>query len=132
MGFKKIANNTVNSGYELCRFANKNVVGGFSKLLKEFTRNFPNVDLYSFADLETVNPNNNVYIKNGFVEVSRIDTDYKYYNPRSKLREHKFGWRKSAFDKLGYDIVGKTEVDLALEAGLLKCWDSGKVVYKLV
>lgn len=132
MGFKKVPLNNVNSGYELCRFANKNVVGGFSKLLKEFSRNFPNVDVYSFADMETVHPNNNVYVKNGFVEVSRIDADYKYFNPRSKLREHKFGWRKSRFSKLGYDITGKTEINLALEAGLLRCWDSGKIIYKLV
>lgn len=131
MGFKKVATNESKGGYELCRFANKNVVGGFSKLLKEFIRNFPNVSVYSFADLETVNPINNVYIKNGFVEVDRIPTDYKYYNPRSKVREHKFGWRKSSFEKLGYDIEGKTEVELALEAGLLKCWDSGKIVYEL-
>lgn len=131
MGFKKVSTNDSKGGYELCRFANKNVVGGFSKLLKEFRRNFPNFDVYSFADLETVNPDNNVYVKNGFVEVDRIDTDYRYYNPRSKLREHKFGWRKSSFDKLGYDINGKTEVKLALEAGLLRCWDSGKIIYKL-
>ena len=132
MGFKRVASNDSKGGYELCRFANKNVVGGFSKLLKEFLRNYSNVDVYSFADLETVCQENNVYLKNGFVEVDRVNIDYKYFNRRSKLREHKFGWRKKAFEKLGYDIGGKTEVDLAIEAGLLKCWDSGKIVYKLL
>ena len=132
MGFRKVASNDSKGGYELCRFANKNVVGGFSKLLKEFQRNYSDVDIFSFADLETVSQDNNVYLKNGFVEVDRVSIDFKYYNYRTKVREHKFGWRKSAFsEKLGLDIEGKTEVELALEARLLKCWDSGKITYKL-
>lgn len=130
MGFKKVANNDSKGGYELCRFANKNVVGGFSKLLAEFKKNFGGVHIYSFSDLETVDPLNNVYTKNGFIEVGRIVPDYKYFNPRSKVREHKFGWRKSTFEKLGYSVYGKTEAQLAKEAGLLKCWDSGKIIYK--
>lgn len=131
MGFKKLPHNTKNVGYELCRFANKNVVGGFSKLLSNFCRNFPGIDVYSFADIETVNLDCNVYTKNGFVQIDVLDVDYKYYNPRSKIREHKFGWRKSAFASLGYDIEGKTEAELSREARLVKCWDSGKILYKL-
>lgn len=131
MGFKNVASNvtTVGKTAELVRFANVNVTGAFTKLLKYFERNFDYDYIKSFADLEIVDKRSNVYSKHGFVAEDVIEPDYRYYNYRTGQREHKFGYRKSTFQKLGFDITNKTERELALEYGLLRCYDSGKIKY---
>lgn len=131
MGFKRVASNVLKYGqgvgYELCRFSSVGVRGAFSKLVSTFNKNYQHDYLISFGDLEIVDQNKNVYLTNGFEEIDVIDPDYSYFIQRR--REHKFTWRKSEFERRGFDIEGKTESDLAKEAGLLKCWDSGKVCY---
>jgi very-short-patch-repair endonuclease len=130
MGFRKIAENINKTGYELIRFANDNVVGSFSKALKFFKQSHEG-DIYSFGDLETVDPRKNVYLTNGFKEINRIKPDYKYFDRRTGERTHKFNYRKSKFKKLGFDIEGKTERQLADSYGLIRCYDSGKVLYMI-
>lgn len=130
MGFKRIPSNVSKEGFELVRFANDNIVGSFSKALKYFRKNYPGT-IYSFADLETVDPTKNVYVFNGFVCRDRIKPDYKYFDRRVGERIHKFNFRKDRFSKLGIDIEGKTERELANEYGLLRCYDSGKICYVL-
>lgn len=131
MGFKHVALNTSTKGktIELVRFANINVTGAFTKLLKYVERNYQYEYITSFADLEIVDMNNNVYSKHGFVVDYTIKADYKYYNYRTNMREHKFGYRKSKFKSLGFDVDGKSEHELAIEYGLLRCYDSGKIKY---
>lgn len=132
MGFKTIPRNTVGSedGYDLVRFANTNVYGGFSKILKHFEKTHGPKLVKSFADLEIVDSVNNVYASNGFTAVETIPPDYRYYNRKTGNREHKFGWRKSKFSSLGLDITDKTEFMLADEYGLIRLWDSGKIRYE--
>ena len=131
MGFRNVASNVSSLGktVELVRFANINVTGAFTKLLKHFERNFDYDYIKSFADLEIVDMRSNVYSKHGFVVEDTIPPDYRYYNYRTGMREHKFGYRKSTFQRLGFDIDGKTERELAIEYGLLRCYDSGKIKY---
>lgn len=131
MGFKDVAVNvaTIGKTAELVRFANTNVTGAFTKLLKHFERTFDYDYIKSFADLEIVDKRSNVYSTNGFAVEDVIRSDYRYYNYRTGRREHKFGYRKSTFHKLGFDITNKTERELAVEYGLLRCYDSGKIKY---
>lgn len=134
IGFKNIASNiskiSDGTGIELVRFANVNVSGSFTKLLNYFEKTYSHYDyITSFADLEIVNQTSNVYNKNGFIECGRIPPDYKYFDKRTKKREHKFNYRKSFFQKIGFDISNKTESMLAEEYGLLTCYDSGKIKY---
>lgn len=131
MGFKDVASNVSSVGKtaELVRFANINVTGAFTKLLKHFERTYDYDYIKSFADLEIVDMRSNVYSKHGFVVEDIISPDYRYYNYRTGIREHKFGYRKSTFQKLGFDITDKTERELAIEYGLLRCYDSGKIKY---
>ncbi len=132
MGFKTIPRNTEGSdgGYDLVRFANTNVYGGFSKILKHFEKTHNPKLVKSFADLEIVDSVNNVYASNGFTAVETIPPDYRYFNRKTGNREHKFGWRKSKFASLGMDITDKTEFMLADEYGLIRLWDSGKIRYE--
>lgn len=129
MGFKNKAN--TKSVWDLTRFSNLAVTGSFSKLLKHFIKTYNPEEIYSLADLEIVDAKNNVYVNQGFSEIYRLPPDYGYFNRRTKNIEHKFGWKKSTFAKLGYDITGKTEHELAKTHGLLRCYDSGKIMYKL-
>lgn len=135
IGFKNIPVNTEaicsGNGIDLIRFANKNVSGAFTKLLSFFKKSYSFDYITSFADLEIVDERKNVYAQNGFIEVGRLPADYKYFNPKSKKREHKFNYRKEKFAKLGMDIEGKTEAILAKEYGLMRCYDSGKIKYLL-
>lgn len=133
MGFREIASNIKLSregiGYDLARFANTNVTGAFAKLFGHFLK-MKNPDFVSsFGDLEIIDKRKNVYLTNGFVAVKTLEPDYRYFDYRTKKREHKFGFRKDKFAKLGYDIDGKTERQLAIEHKLLRCYDSGKVQY---
>lgn len=134
MGFKKKPSNVNKYGngsiYELTRFATNGVRGAFSKLLTNFKKLHQPDAIYSFADLEIVDANNNVYIKNGFIELDRIPPDYSYLT-KTDIRVHKFNFRKEYFKKLGLEIEGKTEYQLADEAGIRRCWDSGKICYVL-
>lgn len=131
MGFKNIAKNTKKRvGVDLSRFSTLDVHGSFGKLLSYY-RKANNTIINSIADLEIVDRYNNVYLSYGFIEDFEYDLDYQYYDTKSKLISHKFGWRKKKFSNKGYDINNKTEICLAKEAGLLKCWDSGKINYIL-
>jgi hypothetical protein len=130
MGFKETASNTkMKNGFELNRFANTNVNGAFAKLFKHFVSLRNPQFVSSFGDLEIIDKRKNVYLSNGFVQHAVIDPDYRYYDYRTKMREHKFGYRKSKFAKIGLDIKGKTERELAIEYKLIRCYDSGKIQY---
>lgn len=133
MGFRSKPSNVKThpeGAVEIVRFATDNVVGGFSKLLSHFIRAYRCTYIYSFGDLEVVDPINNVYLNNGFFSKYKTSPDYMYAGPSTKwARSHKFNYRKSCFERMGFDIKGKTESELAIEAGLHKCWDSGMVCY---
>lgn len=134
MGFREVPKNHDNLygdgyGIDLTRFANTTVTGAFTKLLKHFERQSGCNFVLSYADLEIVSPFKNVYSTNGFSVVKEIKQDYRYYNRKTNVREHKFNWRKQAFERLGISIDGKTEFQLADEYGLLRCYDSGKILY---
>ncbi len=133
MGFKEIPHNVTSYsdgvGIDLCRYANTNVTGAFDKMFKYFTTRYRYDYVLSYADLEIVSPFKNIYTINGFSYVKEIKEDYRYYNRKTKIREHKFNWRKKSFTRLGIDITDKTEFQLADEYGLLRCYDSGKILY---
>lgn len=119
------------NSWELTRFSNTNVNGAFSKLLKYFIKKYRPGSIYSLADLDIVDRNSNVYTKHNFEEISESPPSYGYYNRRTKVIEHKFNWKKKKFARLGYDVIGKRESELANEHSLLTCYDSGKIKYRL-
>ena len=118
-------------GIELVRFASNNCHGAFSRLLKYYIARHRGETVYSFGDRCVVSRLKNVYLNNGFVEKEILPPDYKYVTPDYSLRIHKFNFRKEKFLKLGYDIEGKTEDMLAIEAGLGRIWGCGLIRYEL-
>lgn len=118
-------------GLELVRFASNECHGAFGKLLSHFRREFVGIPIYSFGDRCVVSRLSNIYLSHGFIEEEVQKPDYKYHKPGTFMREHKFGFRKDSFARLGYDIEGKTESQLAAEAGLVRIWNCGLIKYAL-
>lgn len=118
--------------WELVRYATKlgtQVIGGFSKCLKYFEREYPVREIVSFADKRWCDQSANVYESSGFTQDKEIPPDYWYVFPPH--RYHKSAFRKSRF-KAKYPKVyspDKTEAQMADEVGLKRIYDCGKIRY---
>lgn len=110
---------------EIYRFANKlntNVVGGFSRLLKQIEYK----EIISYANRRW--STGNVYSKNGFELVDETPPNYFYYKngetySRQKFQKHKLKEMKSYSDE-------KTEEQIMDEEGYLRIYDCGNLKYK--
>lgn len=116
--------------YNLVRFAtSKTVVGGFSKLINYFEKNYEYEMLVTFADLGF--SDGALYEKNGFVLDKVMAPDYSYILRNQVQRFHKFGFRRERFEKdplLMFDEA-LTERQLAEVNGLERIYDCGKLRY---
>lgn len=105
-----------------------NVVGGFSKLLKNMTKIFPNSEkIITFADHSI--SDGGLYEKNGFIKESELRPDYSYLV--KSIREHKFNYRLKRF-KNDPNLIwedGLTEKELAQLNNLKRIWDCGKTKF---
>ena len=125
--------------WDLNRFAtdiNYQCIGIGGKLFKYFIRNYPFIEIKSFADRRwTTDPTNNLYTKLGFNFDSFVPPTYWYYNPKiSRIeRFHKFGFRKQHLhNQYGLPLT-MTEREMTKTLGYTRIWDCGliKYVYKL-
>ena len=125
--------------WDLNRFAtdiNYQCVGIGGKLFKYFTRNYPFIEIKSFADRRwTTDPTNNLYIKLGFEFDSYVPPTYWYYNSKINpyTRFHKFGFRKQHLHKQYGLPLTMTEREMTTALGYVRIWDCGlvKYIYKL-
>ena len=124
--------------WDLNRFAtdiNYQCVGIGGKLFKHFTRNYPFIEIKSFADRRwTTDPTNNLYTKLGFDFDSYVPPSYWYYNPKINpyIRFHKFGFRKQHLhNQYGLPLT-MTEHEMTTALGYTRIWNCGliKYVYK--
>ena len=124
--------------WDLNRFAtdiNYQCVGIGGKLFKYFTRNYPFIEIKSFADRRwTTDPTNNLYTKLGFELDSFVPPTYWYHNPKINpyIRFHKFGFRKQHLHKQYGLPLTMTEREMAETLRYTRIWDCGliKYVYK--
>lgn len=101
------------------------VVGGFTKLLKHFEREFSvPPKIITFADLRW--SNGELYINSGFTLDSKLPPDY-YWTKGRKLW-HKFNWRHTSGLKSlpNYDSA-LSESENMRAHGYAKLWDCGKL-----
>lgn len=115
-----------NGSYVLTRYAtSKHVVGGHSKLVSFFERNFDFDELCTFADLAF--SYGDLYTKTGWTEDKLLYPDYSYVV--GNKRHHKFGFRLKRFredEGLLYKD-GLTEWELAELNGMSRIYDAGKL-----
>ena len=121
--------------WDLNRFAtdiNYQCVGIGGKLFKYFTRNYPFIEIKSFADRRwTTDPTNNLYIKLGFEFDSYVPPTYWYYNSKINpyTRFHKFGFRKQHLhNQYGLPLT-MTEREMTTALGYTRIWDCGLIKY---
>ncbi len=115
------------SEFELVRFVTNgdSVVGGASKILKHFIKNFNPTKIISYADLRW--SEGHVYKLLGFRKETNPTIGY-WYTSNYEKREHRFNFTKNQLIKEGAD-PSKTEWQLMQELGYDRIWDCGHQKY---
>lgn len=115
--------------YELtryCNLINTNVVGGASKLMTYFIKNYKPKKIISYCDrFWSIG---NLYEKLGFKLKSITNPNY-FYVVNNK-RSSRFNWRKSELVKKGYDS-SLTESKIMENLGYNKVYDCGSFLFEL-
>lgn len=119
----------------LNRFAtdNKYICSGIGgKLFKYFTNHYNPQNIKSFADRRwTLNKNNNLYIKLGFILTDVLKPEYRYINENDpKERIHKFNLRKKSLHRKYNLSMDMTEKEMTQKLGYVKIWDCGLYKYE--
>jgi hypothetical protein len=120
---KSLGQKTDENVYELLRFCNKigySVIGGASKLLKNFLKNNNVKSIISYSD--NSRGVGNLYKQLGFLFIHQTQPNYYYVIGDSK--SHRFNFRKDKLVKLGYDS-NKTEVQIMNDRGFYRIFDCG-------
>lgn len=127
MGNKKKDENE----WELYRFCGKNVVGGFSKLLKHFINENNPHKIITYSDRNwTPFPQHCFYGDVGFSFVRETKPNY-FYTYKYRTRENRFNYRKNVLVKQGFD-PNKTEREIMFELGYDVIWDTGNLKYEMI
>ena len=127
---KNLGSNHKEGHYELLRFCNKlntSVVGGASKLLKHFQKNYKYKEIVSYCDLRW--SDGNLYNQLYFQEVHRTKSNYFYIKGFERLP--RFKYRKSELIKQGFD-KNKTEKEIMKNRGFLRIYDCGTIKFKII
>lgn len=109
--------------WELTRFCNKNfhtTIGGASKLLKSFIKQYKPVEIQTYSD--NLISDGNMYKKLGFSYFQTSKPGYWYVI--NGKREHRFNWRKDKLKKIGADI-SKSENQIMEEWGYHRVYNGG-------
>jgi hypothetical protein len=121
--------------WELLRFccSKYKVIGGASKLLKYFERNYNPKSLVSYADRCWTEDNNNLYAKLGMylaVPVEKIKPNYKYVKGSTVLSRYQCQKHKLQ-DLLGADKFNPelSETENMINNGYYKLFDCGNLTY---
>ena len=116
--------------WEMVRFCNKGgiqIVGGASKLLSQFIKDYKPSKIISFSSHDI--SNGNVYEKLGFTKENETTSSYWYVDKNFK-RYHRYNFTKYRLVQDGYDVT-KTEEQIMNERGFLKIYDGGQSKYVL-
>lgn len=109
--------------YRFCNLLDTNVIGGFSKLLKHFEKNYNPKILITYAKRDW-SLKDSVYEKVGFSFEKYTEIGY-WYIDKYKKRHHRFNFRKSKLDKAS----NLTEKEIMEEKGYNLIYDCGNIKY---
>lgn len=120
-----------NYDYELIRFANKkfvNVIGGFSRLLSKFRKEFPKSTIISYSD--TSYSYGNVYKSNGFEFLHENLPNYSYLDKSYRRRFPRTMFTKKQI-KTKFNIINDnfTEKEMMKILGFRRIWNCGTVAW---
>jgi len=117
--------------YDLSRFAIKMgyiIVGVFNKMLMTFINDYSPNKIITFADLDLVNRENNIYLHNNFKLCKVINPDFRIYLKNKNNIFHKFTYGNK-FMKDGKISDEKKE---DVRENMIKLWNCGKIKYELL
>lgn len=117
-----------NYEWELSRLSTKRgfeVVGGASKLLKYFERNYAPKNLISYADRSKMT--GNIYKVLGFTFQRFSDPNYTWVKGKSTLTRYQC--QKHKLLKEGYGNLGNTEEEIMRNRGYSRLYDCGNYVF---
>ena len=124
---------SIKNVFELSRFCsdyNYRIIGGASKLLNYFIKNYKPKEIISYADRRW--SSGKLYDNLGFKFVRNTEPNY-WYLVRGKnnyIRKHRFGFRKSVLkNKLPKFDEKLTEYENCLMNGIDRIWDCGNKKY---
>jgi hypothetical protein len=128
MTFNKLEgrNKMEHGNWNISRFCNKldtNVIGGASKILNWFIKNYDPKRLLSYADKDW--STGDLYKKLGFNKISESKPDYKYVVKSNRKNKQNF-----TKNKLG--IKEGTEYQYMSNLGYYRIWDCGKIKFEKV
>jgi hypothetical protein len=109
-----------------CNLLNHNVIGGASKLLKYFIKNYSPKKIISYSDIRIFD--GNMYNKLGFTKKSQSKPNYWYVV--KDVREHRFKYRKSILVKEGYN-ENLTEQQIMFNRKIYRIYDCGNIRWEL-
>ena len=118
--------------FELIRFVSKlgtQVIGGFSKLLKHFGRNFSNASIISYADRRF--SKGNVYEKSGFTLMTISKPNYIWANKNNRFSRYqcqKHKLKQILGDKFNPNL---SESENMMMNGYNKIYDCGNLIFVL-
>jgi len=116
--------------YNLSRFSIKLgyvITGIFNKMLKKFIIDYSPKKILSFADLNIVNKDNNMYKSNSFKLRKIIKPDYKIYLKNKDKLYHKFTFGNKFLNNTNLS----EEEKLITINNMVKVWNCGKLKYEL-
>lgn len=120
LGYKNIENDV----WELSRFSStKRVVGGASKMLAYFEKNWRPKKIISFADMRW--SMGNLYKQLGFKFEYKTEPNYWYFKSGSLERFHRFKFRKDRLKTFENFSKDKTEKQIMEESNYLRIYDCG-------
>jgi hypothetical protein len=121
-----------NYDWEIVRFCNKigwNISGGFSRLLKEFRKNYSG-SIITYADKRY--SDGALYRSNSFVELPDSKPNYWYCHPRKGTLESRLEYQKHKLkEKLSIYNEELTEAENMFMNGYRRIWDCGNKVFVL-
>lgn len=119
--------------YELSRYASLlgyNILGGFSKLLKYFERNYEWKEIVTYADRKW--SNGTVYLKNNFTLDHISKPSYFYYNRNTNEVVNRYNFRKSNLKNLFPEYYNESLTEFQIvDSTKIWCrvWDCGNYVF---
>lgn len=117
--------------YELLRYANKlnsSVIGGASRLLKYFEKEYSPVKIITYADRRY--STGDLYKRIGFTFLGETKPGY-FYTRNGQFRENRFKFRKSELIKMGYDST-LTEKEIMTSMGYYRIYDCGNFKFEKI
>lgn len=126
---KNLNSSNVEYHWELLRFCNKincNVIGGFSKLLSYFRKNYKSNSIISYADRSRYD--GKAYLKSGFEFIKYTEINYSYIV--GGIRRNRFNYRKDILIKDGFD-ESKSEHSIMLDRKIYRIYDCGSIKFEL-